>query len=151
MQKATPAHFISFEQLLEEAQPEFRITLEFCSPASFGKATGELIFPLPRLVFSSLRKKWNTFSKTKIPSDIKKEFENMRIQRFNLKTASTYLRKEEILGFIGTAVYQLPPSTEKEKRRMINALANFAFYAGIGTKTEKGMGQTRRKDHEKYG
>jgi len=148
LQKATPAHFISFEQLLEEAQPESRITLEFCSPTSFGNVTGELIFPVPRLVFSSLLKKWNTFSKTKLPPDIKKEFEKIRIQRFNLKTASTYLNKEEILGFIGTAAYKLPPSTDKEKSRMINALANFAFYSGIGTKTESGMGQARRKDDE---
>ena len=149
LQKATQAHFITFERLLEEAQPKSRIIIEFCSPTSFGHATGELIFPLPRLVFSSLLKKWNAFSKTNIPVDIKKEFEKIGIQRFNLKTASTYLNKEEILGFIGTAAFKLPPSTSKGKSRMINALTNFSFYSGIGTKTESGMGQARRKDDEK--
>lgn len=146
LQKSTPAHFISYEQLLTEAQPQPTIILEFCSPTSFGGLTGEQLFPLPRLVFTSLLEKWNAFSSKKMPLNLKKEFERIRIERFNLKTDSIHLREEKILGFIGTVAYEFLSSTKKEKRLAINALADFAFYSGVGLKTEIGMGQVRRKE-----
>ena len=145
MQKSSPAHFISYEQLLEEAPPQSSIIFEYCSPTSFGGLTGDQSFPIPRLVLTSLLKKWNVFSPRKISSDLMNEFERVRIERFNLKTDSVRYGRESTLGFIGTAAYALPPSTDKDKRVSINALANFALFSGVGIKTEKGMGQVRRR------
>ncbi len=145
MQKSVPAHFVSYEQLLTEALPQSAIILEYCSPTFFGGLTGEQSFPLPRLVFASLLKKWNTFSSKKMSSDLRNEFEKVRIERFNLKTESVLYNQVKTLGFIGTVAYELLSSTEKDKRVAINALANFALYSGVGIKTEMGMGQVRRR------
>ncbi|MDP2662237.1 MAG: CRISPR system precrRNA processing endoribonuclease RAMP protein Cas6, partial [Dehalococcoidia bacterium] len=46
-------------------------------------------------------------------------------------------------GFFGHAVYECPSASDEE-RRLINTLADFAFFAGVGAKTTMGMGQCRR-------
>ncbi len=145
MQKSVPAHFVSYEQLLTEALPHSAIILEYCSPTSFGGLTEEQSFPLPRLVFVSLLKKWNAFSSKKMSPDLMNEFEKVRIKRYNLKTESVCYGKERTLGFIGTVAYELLSSTGKDRKAAINALANFALYSGVGIKTEMGMGQVRRR------
>jgi len=144
IQKAIHANFTSFKEILLNAKEENTIILEFCSPTFFEIKGENKLFPLPELVFSSLLKKWNAFSETKIPKEIEKEFEKIRVTRFRLKTELVNFSKYKIIGFVGKVVYELPETIDKEIKNTINALADFAFYSGVGYKTTMGMGQVRR-------
>ncbi|MFQ6083041.1 MAG: CRISPR-associated endoribonuclease Cas6 [Candidatus Aminicenantia bacterium] len=147
MQKATHAGFTSFQEILSKAKNEETIVLEFCSPTSFRSQGEQKLFPLPELVFSSLLKKWDAFSGKKLLSEIaeiEKEFGKIRVTRFRLKTELLNFSKYKIIGFIGKVVYELPETIDKEIKKIINALADFAFYSGVGYKTTMGMGQARR-------
>lgn len=141
-QQGKKASFTSFEEIFSLAQDKRKVILEFCSPTTFGDEEGQL-FPLPELVFSSLLKKWNTFSDVKIPS-LQGEFKKIRVAQHRLKTEIVPFSDNKIIGFMGKATYELADAIEKENRRAINALSDFAFYSGIGDKTHKGMGQARR-------
>lgn len=144
MQKATQAIFTSFEKLLTQGQTEERIFLEFCSPTSFSTQREERLFPLPEHVFSSLLKKWNTFSGRKYPLQGEKDFQKIGLIRYRLKTENIFLGKDKIIGFMGKAGYQIPQTLGKEMNKTINVLSNFAFYSGVGIHTAMGMGQVRR-------
>lgn len=144
IQKSSQADFTSFEEILSRVKDDKTIALEFCSPTSFRSRGEQKLFPLPELVFSSLLKKWNTFSEIKIPQEIEKEFEKIRVTRFRLKTELVNFSEYKIIGFIGKVVYELPETIDKETKKTINALSDFAFYSGVGYKTTIGMGQARR-------
>lgn len=141
-QQGKKASFTSFKEIFSLAQDKRKVILEFCSPTTFGDEEGQL-FPLPELVFSSLLKKWNAFSDIKIPSSIQGEFKKIRVSQHRLKTEIVPFSDKKIIGFMGKTTYELPEAIDKEKRRAINALSDFAFYSGIGDKTYKGMGQAR--------
>jgi CRISPR-associated endoribonuclease Cas6 len=145
LQKATQANFTTFQNLLAQASDESRVVLEFCSPTSIQAKSEHLDFPLPELVFSSLVDRWNAFSEDKIPAEIKKEFKKIIISWLRLTTEFVYYSKHRARGFIGKVAYTIPKTSSEETRRRINALADFAFYSGVGRNTIKGMGQTRRE------
>jgi len=142
-QQGKKASFTSFEEIFSRAQDGRKVILEFCSPTTFENEE-ERLFPLPELVFSSLLKKWNAFSDVKIPSQVQEEFNRIRVIQHRLKTEAVHFSENRIIGFMGKASYELPESIDKKTRQAVNALADFAFYSGLGDKTHKGMGQARR-------
>jgi CRISPR-associated endoribonuclease Cas6 len=151
-QQGKKASFTSFEEISSQARDDRRIILEFCSPTTF-KNEEEPLFPLPEQVFSSLLKKWNAFSEVKIFSRIQEEFKKIRVIQHRLKTEIVPFSEDKIIGFMGKATYELPETIDEKTRKAVNALADFAFYSGIGDKTDKGMGQARRlrnPDVEKF-
>lgn len=145
LQKATQANFTTFQNLLAQAREESIVVLEFCSPTSFLAKPEHLDFPLPELVLSSLVDKWNTFAEEKITEEIKKEFKKIKISWLRLTTEFVHYSKHRAAGFMGKVAYTIPKTATEETRRRINALADFAFYSGVGMNTIKGMGQTRRE------
>ena len=144
MQKGMEANFSSFQELLSQAQNDKTITLKFSSPTSFRSGGEQSLFPRPELVFSSLLKKWNGFSEIKLTPEIVKEFEKIRVNRYTLKTELVNFSKNKIIGFMGKITYELPETFNKKFRKIINTLADFSLYSGVGYKTTMGMGQTRR-------
>jgi CRISPR-associated endoribonuclease Cas6 len=146
MQKSTQANFTTFHDLLAQTGDQARIVLEFCSPTSFQAKPQHLDVPLPKLVFSSLLKKWNAFSEVRIAAEVIKEYKKIEIERLRLTTEYVPYQKFEAPGFMGKVVYALPKSVKKDTRTAVNALADFAFFSGVGRNTILGMGQTRRKE-----
>jgi len=144
IQKAAHANFISFKEILSNAKEENTIILEFCSPTFFEIKGKNKLFPLPELVFPSLLKKWNKFSEVKIPWEIEKEFEKIEIEQYRLTTEPINFSGNKIIGFIGKVNYKLSKLIEEEAKKFLNALADFSFYSGVGSKNIIGMGQTRR-------
>ena len=57
-------------------------------------------------------------------------------------------RRAPQVGFVGQVTYGLMAESEAA-RCQLNALADFAFYAGVGMKTAMGMGQCRRMTNVK--
>lgn len=136
--------FTTYRNILRNAGSEKRITLEFLSPTSFRSKRKQKLFPEPSLVFGSLLKRWNMFSPVKIDEGIKTFFPHIIVTRYSLHTELVEFSSYRIIGFKGKITYQIPNKTERKALKQLNALAEFASYAGVGYKTTMGMGKTKR-------
>lgn len=114
------------------------IQLKFLSPTSFKQKQGIQTFPLPELVFNSLRRKWNYFAPEELHFP---EIEwTALVSAYDLKTHALKLKNSSEIGCQGWVKYHF---CEPEQARIASILANFAFFAGVGRKTTMGMGQTK--------
>lgn len=136
--------FTSFDKLLTEAHPETMVTFEFLTPTSFRGDGIQTLFPEPRLVFSSLLRRWNTYSDVKIPEEYAETFPSIKVANYNLRTELIHFSTYKIIGFKGRVEYELPKDASEGFLRKANALADFASFSGVGVKTAMGMGQVRR-------
>lgn len=143
------AGFNSFEQMLESASAEKKVSLHFASPTVFRSAgKRNVAFPSPELLFGSLLSKWNAFSENKLDSTLVDAFKStVLLSRYKLETKMLDFNSYQELGFVGSCSYIIDNSVTEEASRLLNALADFAFYCGTGAKTTMGMGQTRRLDY----
>jgi CRISPR-associated endoribonuclease Cas6 len=142
-------------ELLERARPEPEITLDFASPTAFGfgqMAWGKksFVLPDPEPVFSSLARSWNGLAPPPLQID-RVELqgyinEHVVVKRLHgLETQMLRFSRSPQIGFVGCVTFGLM-SKDDAARRLLNALADFAFYAGVGMKTAMGMGMVRRVD-----
>ena len=147
------AGYSSWAQLAAEAQPAAEIALEFASPTAFGfgqKAWGKkiMLLPWPETVFGSLARSWNNLAPPllQVDRDTLKTYlgEHVVVKRIeHLRTQMLSFRRAPQVGFVGEVTYGLMADDEAA-RCQLNALADFAFYSGVGMKTAMGMGQCRR-------
>jgi CRISPR-associated endoribonuclease Cas6 len=147
------AGYDSWSGLVQGAKPDHEIVLKFSSPTAFGfgqKQWGKkvMVLPLPETVFGSLARSWNALAPTPFQVDRKRlrEYldEHVVIKRIDdLHTQMLRFRRSYQVGFVGQITYGLMADDETI-RCQLNALADLAFYAGVGMKTTMGMGQCRR-------
>ena len=136
--------FSSFCKVLSNASALPIITLEFVTPTSFRKNEIQAVFPEPEFVFSSLLRRWNSFSELKIAEEHAAYFSSIKVSSYELRTQLVHFSKYKIIGFKGRVEYELPRNASEGFLREVNALADFASYSGVGAKTAMGMGQVRR-------
>ncbi|MEA3338512.1 MAG: CRISPR system precrRNA processing endoribonuclease RAMP protein Cas6 [Chloroflexota bacterium] len=152
------AGYSSWARLVTEARPEPEIALEFTSPTAFGfgqKDWGKKVMtlPSPETVFGSLISSWNGLAPPPLQVErnplrayleehvVVKRMEDVNTQMFKFSRSMQ-------VGFVGRVTYGLMEENEAA-RCQLNALADFAFYAGVGMKTTMGMGQVQRcRRHE---
>ena len=132
----------SARELLERAQPAQRIGMSFDTPTAFRKSGKHLLFPLPENVFGSLARKWNAFGDECLEIDPDRIADSIMVQQFNIRTAMLEFGSFRQIGFIGNVTFDLS-DLDREHRRVIALLAEWARFAGIGAKTTMGMGQSR--------
>jgi CRISPR-associated endoribonuclease Cas6 len=147
------ASYTSWAQLAAEASPEPEITLAFTAPTAFGfgqKGWGKkvVVLPEPDLVFGSLLRSWNDLAPPPLKLDRKALMsyveEHVVVKRLRgLKTQMLRFRRSPQIGFVGQVTYGLM-GEDDPTRCQLNALADYAFYAGVGIKTTMGMGQVHR-------
>ncbi len=147
------AGYSSWAKLAREAQPDPEITLEFTSPTGFGfgqKDWGKkvMVLPLPETVFGSLARSWNDLAPPSLHVDKKalRAYLDDHVVVKRMENVSTHMlefRRAKQVGFVGQVTYGLMAENEAA-RCQLNALADFAFYCGVGMKTTMGMGQCRR-------
>jgi len=145
------AGYTSFGQLWEKAEAAEEITLEFTSPTAFNLGTKEwgkhfAVFPEPRLVFRSLLKMWNGYAPLAFAEEPLREYvaENVVVKRHDIRTQMLRYPRHFQVGFVGRCTYGLMGEGHEDEKRALNALADFAFYSGVGYHTTMGMGQCRR-------
>jgi CRISPR-associated endoribonuclease Cas6 len=146
------AGYTSWGALVAAAADEEEIGVEFTSPTAFSfgqQPWGKKIvpLPLPALVFGSLARAWNAFAPPELQLDRQALAtyleEHVVIKRLaDLRTQMLDFGKAPQLGFVGAVSYGLM-AADGPIRSQLNALAAFAFYAGVGMKTTMGMGQCR--------
>lgn len=149
------ANFCSYSQIYALASDQAqRITLQFYTPTAFRQGKYDSAMPTPEAVFGSLLRRWNHFSeipfaadligsiqpssfdvRTEVASDPRGQFQHTGAQP---DPASRFV------GCVGQVSFQILGRVEPERIKQINALADFALYAGVGRKTPMGMGMVRR-------
>jgi CRISPR-associated endoribonuclease Cas6 len=138
----------TYDALLDNADDADELVFEFTSPTAFKQTNrGYLADPSPRYILSSLYNRWNSFTDFSLPKSLRDVIETQLklvdadVQRRTLSFARG--RKGLIPGFYGT-VHITIQETSSDARRILNALADFAPFSGVGIKTTVGMGQVTR-------
>lgn len=128
-----------------------QIRMRFASPTainlgSAGAAKQRMVLiPIPQYVFASLRGAWNRLTGDEIPMGFEAWVADTVFVREvrNWQTAVYQLKRGTYPGGYGDVTFEaLDPAPTFT--RILNLLADFAFYSGVGTKTTMGMGQARR-------
>ncbi|GAB4551230.1 MAG: hypothetical protein OHK0023_17900 [Anaerolineae bacterium] len=124
------------------------LTLEFRSPTAFNLGTDNTsryfqAMPEPRLIFSSLRKKWLRLGGV-APEDDFDEWVGRYVnaEPLNLSTRTVHIERVPISGFMGKVRFRVRGENIRWLP-VLHLLADFAFWAGIGYQTTRGMGQVR--------
>jgi CRISPR-associated endoribonuclease Cas6 len=135
--------------LLGGQAPAYQIGLRFASPTTFRtRAKGDAKrrswpAPLPQWVFESLLRRWNQFSDVAITNEVSRfTAAHVAMSRYDLATHAIPLhRRGPEIGCTGEAHYTLL-QRDRYWAGLLNLLAAYSFYAGIGYQTTVGMGQT---------
>ena len=153
----------TFEEIYERAsEEEKQFSFQFVTPTFFkrggGPAYPDLIvpLPLPDLLFGSLLRNWNQFSPTSfVEAALLREVCAHHLEvthhRIISQLARLVFQREEgnyrttvFSGFVGICSFRLVELHDLGIVKTLNALADFAFYAGVGAKTTMGFGVARR-------
>ncbi|HEY73855.1 MAG: CRISPR-associated protein Cas6 [Chloroflexi bacterium] len=131
--------------LLPGKSPPRRVELEFAAPTAFRSGGKTLPLPLPDLVYGGLVEKWNEFAHIAVSGEARRfAEESMAINRYKLSTrAITAKGKSVQIGFVGHCRY-IALNQDRYWLSVIQLLSDYAFYAGVGYQTTRGMGQVRR-------
>lgn len=133
---------------LYKTPPTNKWALNFLSPTSFRSQGHHLPLPIPRNLFHSYLRRWNTFSKHKVDVDNFLDWvdANVFFLRHQLSSVKIMAGKRgSVIGFIGSielgCLKQTPENMEFAK--LFTILMSLAPYCGTGHKTTFGLGVTR--------
>ena len=137
------SNFATYQQIFDRAsETERNITFHLATPTAFRQGKYDSPLPTRDNVFKSLCDRWNTYSEIPINPEI---IEYIFPSRFEIKTevVKNY-DTHSFIGCVGEIGYRILGDASPETIKQINALADFAMFAGIGRKTTMGMGIARR-------
>jgi CRISPR-associated endoribonuclease Cas6 len=136
------ANASSYQELFDRASDQNRtLRLTFVTPTSFRQGSFDSALPTRECVFNSLRSKWLKYSEIELP-DL--SIESIFPSSFDICTevSNDYIGK--FIGTVGDVKYQIMGDVAPLQIKQLNALTDFALYAGVGRKTPMGMGMVRR-------
>jgi CRISPR-associated endoribonuclease Cas6 len=133
-------------QTLAVASPRGAITMHFASPCAFSMGDRRFaLFPEPILLWDSLVRSWNRYAPAVLQMDkvALRDFVTPQVvvSDYELHTARAVFATHTQKGFMGSCTYQV--KSHQGCAPQVVALAEFARYAGVGSKTTSGMGQAR--------
>ena len=131
--------------LLGRTAPPRSVTLQFVSPTTFKSEGRHVPVPLPHLVFGSLLEKWNAFAPVAFPPELRRYAnECLALSSYQLRSSGVTLKEGGLrMGAVGRARY-VSTSFDRYWMSLINLLADFALFAGLGAGTGMGLGQCRK-------
>ena len=138
--------------LLAPAAAEARtVTLQLFSPTAFKSNEMQMPLPLPRLLFGNLIDRWNAFSPVPLNPEMR-DFGEQAIEIGEFQLASRLVRQKSSgkrksfrSGAVGTVSYRAQVR-DRYWLGLMQLLADFALFSGVGVQTSTGMGQVRRLD-----
>ncbi len=136
--------------LLAQVPIPRRWTLHFASPTAFRSQGMTVPVPMPDLVFGGLLERWNLWSPVTLNPQVRRfASERVAVGGYRLRTKALPFKGGGLqIGAVGYCRY-VALSGDQYWRAMLSVLAAYAFYAGVGYQTTKGMGQARwRGDRE---
>lgn len=136
------ANYCSYPQLFEQASDSTRqLTFRLCTPATFRQGKYDSALPTRESVFQSLLNRWNRYSGMTFPEAL---MDCLFPSFFDIRTELVSDRNSKWAGCVGTIAYRILGDVDPAAVKQLNALADFALYAGVGRKTPMGMGMVRR-------
>lgn len=136
------AGFRSYEQLYEQAAEDDRqLAFNLCTPATFRQGKYDSALPTRECMFSSLLNRWNRYSGMTFPDSL---IECLFPSFFDICTELVSHPDGKWVGSVGAISYRILGDVDVTTMKQLNALADFALYAGVGRKTPMGMGMLRR-------
>jgi len=135
---------LSAAHLLAGKAPARKIRLLFTSPTVFKSGGVYMPLPLPELVFGGLLARWNQFAPLAMPEETQRYArECLAVSAFSLRSRLAGTKHEGVRsGAVGEVAYAAL-NADRYWLSLIQALAAYAFYAGVGGGTTLGMGQCR--------
>ena len=152
---------ISFTEMAETVadRPAQHLRMEFVSPTAFRNNNLDICLPMPGQVFRSLWEKWNTFAPEPMQvHELWPQFAGDCILVDEMTAVNTMHwefaegTRGAATGFMGTVGFSLIPKDRVKTgwqefwegaATVMQSLAQFAFYSGVGHHTTIGMGQCR--------
>ncbi len=142
LSRQTSYQELAKQYLLEARRTPRRLKLFFTSPTTFRSGGKNVPLPLPGLVFGSLADRWNAISPITISEEVRRYAEEcVAISQCQLRTRTVDIAGGKQVGFMGSCSY-VALKHDAYWLRVINLLAEFAFFSGVGYKTTMGFGQT---------
>ncbi|MBW4645174.1 MAG: CRISPR-associated endoribonuclease Cas6 [Goleter apudmare HA4340-LM2] len=139
------ANACTYAQLYEQASDlDTTIRFTFSTPTAFRQGKFDTTLPTRECVFNSLLTRWNKYSGIEF-SQI--ALESIFPSFINIHTEILADSRSKFIGILGEVSYRLLGEIEPIQIKQLNALADFALYAGVGRKTTMGMGMMRRLDY----
>lgn len=139
------AGYSAYADLYQNASDRDRqIDFAFCTPVAFRQGGFDTSLPTRDLVFSSLLRRWNHYSDRQFPESL---LTCLYPSFFDIRTELVADARSKFIGCVGAVTFRVMGEVSPEAIKQINALANFALYAGVGRKTTMGMGMVRRLQH----
>jgi CRISPR-associated endoribonuclease Cas6 len=128
-----------------EAALPWRIGLQFTTPTAFRSGGKQIPVPLPDLVFGSLVERWNAYAPITLAEEARRYgAECVAISRYALRSRAVGYKESAVkVGATGECWYSAL-NRDRYWLAVLNLLADFAFWSGVGTQTAIGMGQVRR-------
>lgn len=123
---------------------ERTVRLQFCTPTTFRQGDLDLPLPLPRLVFGGLLARWNAFAPLSLPLNMETVDRRIALADAHIRVRTFFDGRARIPGCVGWAEFRALRGMPPEAVAAVQALADFAFFAGVGRKTTHGMGLVRR-------
>lgn len=121
-----------------------RVTLEFATPTAHRQIHRNILFPMPAQLWGGWLRAWNAFAQPAFEDDLIARVEqDVALSNYALKTQVVDFGEHRAAGWIGRATFTYF-NRERALWRVLNLLADFAFFCGTGYKTTQGMGMTRR-------
>jgi CRISPR-associated endoribonuclease Cas6 len=119
-----------------------KITLHFASPTTFKSQGKNIPLPLPELVFGSLLDRWQAFAPIALNPETRRfAQEAVALSRYQLRTRGLPSKEGSMqVGFTGEATF-IALNRDRYWVNMLNLLASFAFFGGVGYQTGAGLGQ----------
>ncbi len=120
-----------------------RVTLEFATATAHRQIHRNILFPLPAQLWGGWLRAWNAFAQPAFEDDLIARVEqDVALSNYALKTQVVDFGEYRAAGWVGRATFNYF-SRERALWRVLNLLADFAFFCGTGYKTTQGMGMTR--------
>lgn len=137
------AGFSSYAELYEQASEcDRQIRFQFCTPTTFRQTRYDSALPTKELVFQSLLRRWNQYSGRPFSEAL---IEAIFPSYFDIRTEIVMDSRSKLIGCVGEVTFAILGEVDAQTIKQINALADFAMYAGVGRKTPMGMGMVRRR------
>jgi CRISPR-associated endoribonuclease Cas6 len=132
-------------RLVSTEAAERQTSLYFASPTQFHTHERTMPLPLPDLVFGSLADRWNSFAPIAFPPELKRyASECLVINRFDLVSRPVVIKNGgKRIGAVGQISYTTL-NYDRYWMSLIQTLAAFALFAGVGAGVTMGLGQTRQ-------
>jgi CRISPR-associated endoribonuclease Cas6 len=132
-------------QLARMEHPDRQVTLDFYTPTLFKSGDMHMPVPLPHLVFGNLVDRWNAFSPIVLSPEVRRfGAEMVAISRYKLESRAVAFKEgSQRIGGVGRVTYRALGG-DRYWLGVMQMLADFAFYSGVGALTTAGFGQARR-------